>query len=459
MTFLFFLAIAVWIIRPSWLMVLWLISIPILAPLLSIYLGIDHPEDIEVFLHTVWGVFQRVFVVIVLYKLFCCKKKIPKGMSVFLIPCGFLCLYFVLHNVVRHFDMVEFYKNVAGACYNFLPILVMVLDERVRPKLSVVFGVLIFIVSIQLVMIPFNLEGVMVYPILYQDHIFLREELGLVSGTFHKANSLADFLSIAYLFVCVDFFSRKSISGRLFALISVVMLTILALTGSKMPIVCSLFILSLCFFYYKRHWVVPIFIGIVGVILFVVLSWESIEKISAEYRGVDRFVSGMTNFIESKKGKSDDDSTISISSALIERYFLESPLIGCAYSYKGDDKAYPLSKIGVTSDLKTLNADATLSLYLVEYGLIGLFLYLWYYYSLINYSVEIVCGDKQKMVAIAIFLFFLVFSVTEMGLFYRPNFFYFYMYIFGVQRDLEEKYYPEIKSSGIPFHSKIKTKR
>lgn len=419
-------------------MILWLITIPLLAPLLTFNSGIDYPEDLEDFLHTLWGGFQRVFVIVVLYQLVYNKKKFPKGMSSFLIPCGFLCVYFVLHNVVRYFDAVEFYKNASSACYFFLPILAMIMDERVRPKLSSILWVLIFVIAIQLVMIPFNLEGIVVYPIQYQSYIFLKEELGLVSGTFYRSNALADYLSIAYLFISVDYFSRNGMPGKIFTILSLVILTLLALTGSKMPIICSMFALLFCIFCYKRHWVIPIIVCFVSVVMLIFLSWGSIEKLSAEYRGVDRFVNGMTNFVESKKGKSDDDSTIRISTALLERYFLESPIIGCAYSYKGEYKAYPLSNLNVDSDLTTLKADATLSFYLVEYGLLGLFLYLWYFYSIINYSVKIVYNKKKKMVAIVVFLFFLAFSVTEMGLFYRPHFYYFYMYIFGVQRALEE---------------------
>lgn len=433
-------------------MLLWLISIPILAPIFVLNSGISDPDDLLITITQIWGPFQRVFVIIVLYQLLFNKKKLPKGMSSFLIPCGILCLYLVFHNGVRHFDLVELYKSVSGACYFSLPILAMVMDGRVRPKLSFVFWALVFIIVIQIIMIPFNLEGVMVYPIQYQSEIFLKEELGLVSGTFNRSNALADFLSIAYLFISVDYFSREGVSGKLFAFLSLVMFTIMALTGSKMPIVCSLLALSFCVFCYKRHWAIPIIVGFVSVVIIIFLLWGSIEKLSAEYRGVDRFVNGMTNFVESKKGKSDDDSTIRISSALLERYFFESPIIGCAYSYKGEYKAYPLSNLNVDSNLTTLNADATLSFYLVEYGLIGLFLYLWYFYSIINYSVRIVYDKKKKVVAIVVFLFFLAFSVTEMGLFYRPNFFYFYMYIFGVQRALEEGQSPETKLSSKLSH-------
>ena len=202
MLLLFLVALTVWIVRPSWLMLLWLISIPLLAPIMVFGSGINDTEGMLAFLFQIWGVFQRVFIVIVIYQLFIKKRKLSKGLSSFLIPCGLLCLYFIFHNGIRHFDAITLYQNIAGACYYFLPILVMMLDKRVRPNLKAVFGVLVFIIAVQIVMVPLNLEGIVVYTMRYQDEVFLQEELGLVSGTFSQSNALADFLSIMYLFVC-----------------------------------------------------------------------------------------------------------------------------------------------------------------------------------------------------------------------------------------------------------------
>lgn len=438
MTLLFIFAFFIWIVRPSWLMLLWLVTIPILAPLMILNSGINDTEGLLGFLLQLWGVFQRLFLIIVFYQLFFKHKVLPKGLSTFLIPCGLLCVYFLFHNGIRHFDATALYQNIAGACYHFLPILVMILDKRVRPNLKAVFGVLVLIVAIQLVMVPFNLEGIVVYTMRYQDKTFLQEELGLVSGTFSQSNALADFLSVMYLFLCVDFFSRKTMSKKLFFIVSAVVLLLLALTGSKMPIVCSIMTLFMCILLFKRQMILPI-IGTFVVLLFlIILSWKSIEKLGVEYRGVDRFVSGMTAFIESKNGGKDDETTLRLSSALISRYFPESPIIGCGYAYKGQDKAYPVN-LNTDFGLTNYEADATLALYVVEYGLIGIFLFLWYYFTLIKFSVSQTYSVEAMIISIIIFTFLLAFSITECGLFYRPNFFYFYMYIFGVQRWKEEQ--------------------
>lgn len=437
---IFLIALAIWVIRPSWLMPFWLISIPVLAPILVFRSGIQNTDELLNFIFGIWGAFQRVFIVIVVYQLIVKKRNIPKEARVFMIPCVFLCVYFIFHNVVRHFNLTSLYRDVAGACYYFLPILVMILDKEVRPKLKDILGILIFIIAIQIIMVPLNLEGVIVYTMRYQDRFFLQEELGLVSGTFSRSNALADFLSIAYLFICVDFFTRKGISKTLFYTMSVVILSLLLLTGSKMPIVCSLLVYMLCLFYYKRKMLFHLTGAFIGLVLIIVFSWSHIEKLGEEYQGIDRFVSGITNFIESKKGKESDDSTIRLSTALINTYYWRNPIIGCAYSYKGEENAYP-TNLNVDFGLSNYNADATLALHLVEYGAIGLLLYLYYYYSLIKYSVSVAFKRKQiKTVITIIFTFLLVFSVTEGGLFYRPNFFYFYTYIFAIQRHREETF-------------------
>ena len=438
MLIFFILVIVCWILRPAWLMLLWLISIPILAPILVLHMGIQTTEELEGFLHLIWGVFQRVFIIIVLYQLVFKKIRLPKGVSVFLIPWALLCIYFIFHHVIRHFDMVSLYRDVAGACYYFLPILVMMLDKEVRPKLNQIFGVLIIILIVQIFIVPLNLEGIVVYTMRYQDKIFLQEELGLVSGTFSQSNALADFLSIAYLFICVDFFARKGLSNKTFFIVSAVMLTLLALTGSKMPIMCSIMALFLCICFFNRHMLLPIVGILVSFLLVVALSWRNIQKLGEEYHGVDRFVNGMTTFLESKKGETGEGTTVGISTALINRYFPESPIIGCGYAYKGQDKAYPVN-LNLDFGLTNYEADATLALYIVEYGIIGIFLFLWYYYSLIGFAVSRAYTKNETVVSVIVFVFLLAFSITECGLFYRPNFFYFYMYIFGVQRWKEEQ--------------------
>lgn len=438
MIILFVLALIVWIFRPSWLMLLWLISIPILSPILVFRAGLNDPDEVHSFLLSIWGAFQRVFIIIVLYQIIIKRKRFPKGISTVFIPCVLLCLYFIIHNGVRHFDLAALYQNIAGALYYVLPILVMVMDKNVRPKLKSVFTVLLIIISIQIVMVPLNLEGIVVYTMRYQDKFFLQEELGLVSGTFIQSNALADFLSIAYLFICVDFFARKGLSNKTFFIVSAVMLTLLALTGSKMPIMCSIMALVLCICFFNRHILLPIVGILVSFLLVGALSWRNIQKLGEEYRGVDRFVNGMTTFLESKKGETGEGTTVGISTALIKRYFPESPIIGCGYAYKGQDKAYPLN-LNLDFGLTNYEADATLALYIVEYGIIGIFLFLWYYYSLIGYAVSRAYTKNETVVSVIVFVFLLAFSITECGLFYRPNFFYFYMYIFGVQRWKEEQ--------------------
>ena len=218
MIFLFLLALVIWLLRPSWLMPLWLVAIPVLAPILVFRSGIQNTEDLLNFIFSIWGVFQRIFIIIVLYQLLIKKKKIPGGIRSFMIPCGLLCIYFIFHNGIRHLNIYTLYQNIAGTCYYILPILVMMLDKDVRPKLNVIFGILIFIIALQIIMVPFNLKGIVVYIMRYQDKVFLQEELGLVSGTFSQSNALADFLSVAYLFICVDFFLRKGISKKTYFL-------------------------------------------------------------------------------------------------------------------------------------------------------------------------------------------------------------------------------------------------
>lgn len=429
--------ILLYFLRPSWLMLSWIILIPLLGPIIIPFTGITDSEMALQFLWLLWGVYNRAFLLIVLFLIFLKKRKFPGNILLFIKPWAILAVYFVIHSILTHFDISIIYQNVIGALYTSLPMMVMILDPKTRPTITYFFGVIVLILMIQLVMIPFNMEGIIAYPIRYQEREYVQMEMGLVSGTFTRSNAMADFVSIAYLFFAVDYFTRKKIKSWFFIIISISCFILMFLSGSKMPIVSAVIALVLCVILFKRQYILPICSVFVVAIVMILVSWKSIEESTNDYPGVDRIVSGMTNFIESKKGKGEDDSTVKVSSHLINQYLMESPLIGCGYSYKGNERAYPL-RFNSSFDLTLLKADATLALNLVEFGIIGLMLYLFYYFSLLKYSSQFLVTKNKERVLLVIFIFFLLFSITEGGLFNRENYIIIFSYIFALQRYNEE---------------------
>ena len=213
---LFLVILITYLVRPSWLMILWLITVPLLCPILIPYTGISNSEEMLQYIWLLWGVFNRAFLLIVIYLLILKKRKLPQNIHLLFIIWSILAGYFVFHNIISHFDIAIIYQNAMGALYVCMPMLVMLLDPRTRPNINLFFGSIILIIAVQFIMIPFNMEGIIAYPLRYQESEFVRMELGLVSGTFTRSNALADFVSIAYMFIALDYFFRKRMKNCLF---------------------------------------------------------------------------------------------------------------------------------------------------------------------------------------------------------------------------------------------------
>lgn len=415
-------------------MSLWLITIPLIAPFLVLRAGIDDFEEVQEFLWPLWSTYNRFFLLIILYNFIFKKKRFPKGISFFMYPWLALCVFLIFHNIFTHFDLSTIYQNTIGALYAASPVALFLIDKKTRPSLNQIYITILIILLVQLIWLPLNMDGIFAYMSRYQELIHNSDEASLMPGTFPRSNSMADFVSIAFLFVYIDFFARHQLPKWQFVVVSIVVVVLLLFAGSKLPIVCTIisFILS-AVIYSKKGVLMTIFAFVLGLSFFIFLSNTS-EKVS-ENEGANRIVNGLSSFTKAKKTGKEDTSTFSLTGKLIDKYFMESPLWGCGNSYKGNDNAYKVNY--PVSDLTTIRADATFAYYLVEFGLIGISFLLFYYYSIIRYAC-LLLPSKLHRISFVIFVFFLLFSMTEGGLFITSNYPYIFTYLFALQRYYEE---------------------
>ena len=433
--FLLLVAFIVYLCKPSWLMSLWLITIPLIAPFLVQRAGIDDFEEVQEFLWPLWGTYNRFFVLIILYRLILKKERFPQRASYFMYPWLTLCVFLFFHNVITHFDLSVIYQNSVGALYAISPMVMFMLDKKTRPSLKQIYVTSIIILLVQLIWLPLNMEGVFAYMSRYQEIVKNVDEASLLPGTFARSNSMADFVSIVFLFIFIDFFARHQIPKWQFLLVIIAVCVLLVSAGSKLPVVCTVVSFLLCaVLFSKKGVLVAMLVSALGVSMFLYLANTS-EKVS-ENEGVNRIVNGLSGFTKAKKSGKDDTSTFSLTGMLIDKYFMESPLLGCGNSYKGNDNAYKVNY--PVSDLTTIRADATFAYYLVEFGLMGLLLYLFYYYRIIRYAC-LLLPSKLHRISFVIFLFFLLFSMTEGGIFITSNYPYIFMYLFALQKYYEDR--------------------
>jgi hypothetical protein len=433
--FLTILAVFIYAVKPSWLMLLWLITVPFLCPFFVLQANIVDFEKVQSFNWLIWGVYNRVFLLIILFELVFRRKRNFKSLKVVLYSWLLLAFYLVIHNLITHPEIKTIYENVVGALYTISPMVVMFLNRNARPKLRQLYVVSIIIIVVQLIWLPLNMEGLFAYMSRYQEIAINKDEATLMPGTFTRSNVLADVVSIIFLFIYLDYFLRKRISFIYLVVISIGVMTLLFFAGSKLPIIVTIFGLSVCAIFFSRKGLLTVLImGILGASLLVFLSTTDGDV--SENEGVNRVVNGLSDFVKSRSKGKEDNSTFRLTGKLIDKYFWESPLFGNGYSYKGNERAYPTDNSAL--DLVTIKADATFAYYLIEFGILGVILYLLYYYNIISCASKFLKGNSRR-VTFVVFSFFLLLSITEGGLFNREFYLYIFTYLFALQRWYEEK--------------------
>lgn len=433
---LFVAAFALYIVRPSWLMLLWLISEPLLAPFMVIYSGVaDYEEQLQL-VWGLWGVFNRLFILILLIEIVR-GHHLTRKIKPLIAPIVVLCVYLLVHNLITHFNPPTIIREWLFVFYTVLPLFVFLLNKKLWPSLKSMVLVVFIVCIVQIVFIPLNLSGVFAYTGRYMELVQGTTESALVSGTFIRSNSLADYLSIVYLFITIDYFTRKSMSLVQYLVLTLVILIPMTFTGSKLPIIVTFLNVFLCVVIFYRKKLLQV--GVTAVLLVGVMTIAMKYSTShyEENEGLNRIVEGVGSIVDSKSRKSAlGESTFGISAELIDRYFWSSPIVGHGNAYDNDDNAY---RTTAGLDVPGLVSDAALAFYLVEYGLVGLLLFFYLHYSIIKFSSFPVSKSKQKYVILLIFVFFVLFSVTERGLFNRTNIIFILAYMFGLARYNEEK--------------------
>lgn len=441
---LFIGAFALYLVKPSWLMLLWLISEPLLGPFIVLFSGVGDFEEQQMLVWGLWGLYNKLFLLILLVEFFR-GHHFSRNIKPLFPSIIILCVYFIFHNIVTHFSPITIFRECLFVFYTILPLMVFLMNPKTWPSIKSVFIVVLLVSFIQLVFIPLNLSGIYAYSGRYIEILNGTTESNMMSGTFTRSNMMADYLAVVYFFVAIDFFMRKSISLNKFCLISLIVIVPLLFAGSKLPIIVTLVNLFLCIFFFYREKllvVVPTVIAVIGIVWF--LSSNSNDEIGTN-EGANRIVREISGITNSKTRKSTlDESTFVITSQLLSRYFATSPIVGHGNAYEEDDNAYP---IPLMVDLPELKSDATLAFYLVEYGILGLFLFLVFHYRIIKFAAYPIPPKKRKIFVVLVFVFFFLFAITERGLFNRGNFIYLFIYLFGLARFNKENYLSVTKNS------------
>ena len=153
-----------------------------------------------------------------------------------------------------------------------------------------------------------------------------------------------------------------------------------------------------------------------GILFLSQLDISSPQSIT-EYDGINRQVRGLASFVQSKKDKDDDHSTFRLTTYLLENYFLDGFLFGNGQENKGE---FAYGNSGVVT-LENFHNDALLAYIIVEYGLFGFCLYMFFFSSICSFLKSRVPKDERKKITVCFVAYFLI-TIVDAGLFDRLNF-------------------------------------
>ena len=417
------IALGIYCLRPHFLFLFWMMTWPLLCPLFCLFGGLYDVESANSFLYIVPEFFSYAYLLIFLLQIGRKGKKILKAKRL-LISFVVLSFFFLIHSCVTHFDAQSIYLNIKSIIYLLLPMFVMIMDEKTRPNPKQLYIVALFILIIETFFVFLNYSGIRAYIAWYQAVIEFPEGATLATGTFLGSPRLADYTATLFCFFSVDFFSRRKIPGWQYLFIVFLCVICMLASGIRTPLAVSVIVVGLTVFLYGKQYrlllIVLLLVGYSG------LSWLGTYQGGelTNNDGVNRVVEGLTSFTQSKKDKVDDRSTLRLSGKLLDEYFYRAPILGNGRASLGHG-AYPIADH--VSDVSDFKADARLAFMLVEYGLVGFFLYFLLYSNIFKYfSNRLIVKDKRR--SIIIFTYFVILSLTGSGLWDQNLFPYTYLY-------------------------------
>jgi hypothetical protein len=232
----------------------------------------------------------------------------------------------------------------------------------------------------------------------------------IISGTFIRFNVLANVLLVLFIIISLEFFSCKKKSRKIYfryMVFFILSFYMIFLSGARTALILSiffLFIIAILYFHLNKRFSFLICILFIASSLFV-LKLDIAGAISLDATStVERQIYGLaTLFTNTGKG----DTVLDVSKVLLQNYFSSNPFWGVG-----------MNQFDYNLEVITLCSDARIAFILTNYGLLGFFILMLFFITLVIFLInEFSYRDAQKVKKIYI-IFFLLFllGVTEFGL-------------------------------------------
>lgn len=410
--------------RPRWFFFYWMLTYPILMPVLCMLSGNKSIESTFSFVYkyplsfmylNIWVLIDTIII----------KGRNGAKIGNALLMLSILVIYFVIDSIVTKAGFTFAYSYIKGAVMSSMPIIILALNKSTRPLPKELNHMLFFLIIVESLAAILNIAGVRFYTATYQGHA---SQQSLMTGTYPSSQPFGNLIAILYLYICFEYFVKKTIEFKSFLTISVLSFFCIISSGSRMDFTIAVVSLILTIVLYKKkHILLYPSLLIVGY-----LGFSFLMSYSGNYGntngGVDRILLGLSSFTQARTAGEEDNSTLSLSEMLLETHFSKSPFWGNGLSTGEDEDSYSIDSN--KSSMEVLKADARFAFLLIDIGIFGIFLFLIYFYSLYRVLIYYSPPNDRKAIYIA-YIIYLLFSFTEQGFWDIHIFPYVFIYFFA----------------------------
>lgn len=412
--------------KPGWYMLYWMITYPILIPVLCFIGGISTDDDTYMVIHHFPGTFMYLNLWILIDSIFIKRKKV-QGLRGLFVTAFLLIVFFIYQTAELSINSFTYlYLNIKSVGVFVLSFIVLAINDKLRPDTGDLKKLTSFMVILETIAVLLNFVGVRFYRATFTT---VREAFDAnYCGTFQSGQALGDYVAVLFLLICFLFFYQKELSKWKYLVLTIFSLLCLISAGSRMCFVIAILGLFLTVFsYQKKHRLALAALLITGYWGLSFISNYSGGEISSN-EGLNRIVEGLSSFTQAKKSGYEDNSTLRLSEMVIDDYISKTPIIGFGFSSQGDD--FDVIS-GNVSTVKNLMADAHLAFMIIDIGILGVILYLLFFYQMFRYWGRNIPKDGIKTLVISFFSL-LIFSITEEGFWDSKCFPIFLVYYFSL---------------------------
>lgn len=333
------------------------------------------------------------------------QKRRSISLRVIGVPLFMLMFYMLVQNLYVGFNWGALYTNYRELLVILAPFLLLYCDERVRPNRTGFVKYICIFVGIQGIFCFFNVLGFRIYGEF--SGIF---DDSLICGTFARYNHMSNYLAAFFYVLSYEYHEYKGIRRSVYYFLALLIGIIVLMSGSRMTLILYsfTFLYFLCVYYGKKVFFLTSIVLVFIVGRYVMGNNRFYGQSSDEGTGFERNLIGIVNYANSDDLS--EGSTLALSASLLINKF-NSPLVGNGQSYRNSNFYGHNTDLINEFEYKT---DARLAFMLVDYGIIGfflfLFLYIGIYRGLSKYS-----SETNMYLYYGSFSFFLLFSLTDNG--------------------------------------------